>query len=139
MGLLHWLKNRGKLKPCPNCNGTKYGYGFSFTEYLQESLDVASAVRGVAEGNLAKVLVKGGGGIFTGLWQSFKNEVIDDIPSTPLLRCKKCFSFAIVCPHCGSMQLLEEYPPRAAIIECQKCKGRFGYCERDPDFDSLVK
>ena len=123
---------------CPSCNHEKIGYGFSLVEFARQSIDVESTVASVAGGPYA-VLAVAGGGLVKGIFAAFKNEVIDGIPSNPLLRCRRCFRFSVVCAHCGvTLDAGDEQPGSGALFDCSECSGRFGHCETSEEFDSLV-
>lgn len=125
------------LPPCPTCRRSKYRYGFSFFAAVSESVNLPALVAGVATGNVASIAV-GGGGFFVGIFKGL-GHAFDGVPSAPLLRCTHCRVFAILCPHCQTMQVLDAQPRTGDLVRCGSCQAAFGHDETGPAFDALVE
>lgn len=126
------------LQPCPYCGCNRISYGFSLWEEIKRPFDLKKTAVAVAGGPTA-IVVTAWAPLLLGFLKSIKNEVLDDIPTTPLLRCCHCFRFLVVCPSCEQMLGLgEDQPALGSLLECQQCKARFAHCEKLDSFDSLV-
>ena len=125
------------LEPCPRCGKLEYTYGFSFMEFLGETL--RSVPEAVSPGAIARVLtsVDAGLGIFS-VPKSFYQAVFLELDGHPLLRCKHCNAAVVACIKCGFFMLLERKPGTAELVECPTCKARFQLTERDDTFDKLL-
>ncbi len=120
------LKTLKRLPPCPCCKGNRYQYGFSGMKELAP--DLAKVGLAAITGNVA--LVVQGGLPFLGVIQAFKHAVFDDIPETPLLRCRHCSNYVLICPNCLQPLLAETYPSTGTLLRCGSCQRSFGSCER---------
>lgn len=125
------------LPPCPTCGRTKYRYGFGWLKSVSLGVNLTALVAGVGRADVASI-VAGGGGYFLDLLR-LVGQAMDGIPQPPLLRCTHCQVFAIVCPHCQKMQVMDAQPRTGALLRCGSCQGAFGHAERDDAFDALVQ
>ncbi len=123
-----------KNKSCPNCGSMNYIYGYSNLKFVSSWVTPETVLAAVS-GNYAKALVKANFGLIT----AFYNQVIQDIPSTALLRCQSCKCFILPCPSCNAFLLVEKYANIGDLFECNKCKGKMSVSETDSSLDTFVK
>jgi len=121
-------------KPCPNCGSNTYIYGWDFFKSMSSCISPETLLA-VASGNYAKVVTKANFGII----KAFYNELIEGIPSTPLLRCHSCKSYILPCPSCHEFLLIEKYANIGDVFECNRCKSKISICETNSDCDRFVK
>ncbi len=117
-----------QLQACPYCHHKNYSYGTSIVETLKQNFSLENP----------STLLFGFANIFFKDIESFKLGVIDKIPYTPLLRCKHCYSYVIMCPLCQEFMVLSNYPGISELINCQKCKATFTASETSKEFDKLL-
>lgn len=115
-----------KLNPCPFCGERNYRYQKNSVQSFIEHLP--GIINPFSNKNPAFLLVK-----------SFKQEIIDQIQSVPLLQCKHCLSTVVVCPKCEYITILKESPAMTEIINCKSCKLGFTICERSSEFDQILR
>jgi hypothetical protein len=119
------------LRPCPNCGSSDYEYGWAVSEDLASSLGELKAFKPSA---LANVIGKH----VLGFPRSLLREVVQRIPATPVLVCKHCRVFVVVCPRCGAYSIESTRPSPGEVVNCSKCKFGFCGCERSAEFDRLL-
>ncbi|MBR8834175.1 MAG: hypothetical protein DSM106950_09070 [Stigonema ocellatum SAG 48.90 = DSM 106950] len=120
--------NNIQLDPCPYCQHQEFDYGFCIVSFIEELMylkGIKNFQEDKIEQNVSKIIKNSSLGGFLGIYKSFKGAVFDGVKSTPLLICKHCRHFIVVCPICKKLSLVERYVKTGEMVECMYCKAGF--------------
>ncbi len=129
-----------EIKSCPLCGKTAYKYAHTWSQLAQETSRVLPTLiaMGVSPASIGTIVATAGSGLgFFSAPKDFFQVVFQGVKTTPLLVCTNCLRNVVMCPKCFDFLLLEKTPGVAELIDCPKCKARFGHSECSIDFDAL--